>query len=96
MKRKQWRELLSQQPHGLSGAELARRINKSNALTIYWANKLKCRIIDGRKHPKPEKFDSIRKVHIKDIDWSQTNQAIASKHGIARQRVWQLRQRVEV
>lgn len=94
MKRKQWKELLAQQPLGLSGSELARRLNKSAPLVIYWSKKLNHRTVDGRKHPKPEKFDGIRKVRISDIDWSQTNQVIAAKHGVRRQRIWQLRQKV--
>lgn len=95
MKRREWKELLAKQPRGLSGSDLARRVKQSPSLVIFWAKKLNHRVIDGRKHPKPEKFDGIRKVKPEDVDWSQSNSAISKKHGVSRQRVWHLRQSVE-
>ena len=95
MNRKEWSSLLAQFPPGLSVAEIGRRIKQSPQLTAYWIKKLKYQAVDGRLHPKPEKFNKIRRVNPADIDWSEPgNQVLATRHGVSRERIRQVRQRI--
>lgn len=95
MNRTEWLETLKKLPGGLSGAEIARRVKQCPQVVSYWTRKLGYKGIDGRANPKPEKFDSIRRVNVSQIDWSESNNAIlAKRHGISRERVRQLRQRI--
>jgi N-acetyl-gamma-glutamylphosphate reductase len=94
MNRKEWSSLLAQFPPGLSGAEIARRIKQQPQLVAYWLKKLRYESVDGRAHPKAEKFNKIRRVK-GQIDWSESsNQVLATRHGVSRERIRQLRQRI--
>lgn len=94
MNRKEWTSIFSKFPPGLSGAEIARRIKQPPQLTAYWIKRLSYRTVDGRAHPKPEKFNSIRRVNQAAIDWTEpNNQVLATRHGVSRERIRQLRKR---
>jgi hypothetical protein len=95
MNRKEWASLLSRFPPGLSGAEISRKIKQYPQLVNYWLKKLRYQSVDGRAHPKPEKFNSLRRVNVADIDWSEpSNQILATRHGVSRERIRQLRKQV--
>lgn len=95
MNRKEWSSLLAKFPPGLSGAEIARRIKQQPQLVAYWLKKLRYESVDGRAHPKPEKFRKIRRVNPSEVDWSEpNNQLLAKRHGVSRERIRQLRQRI--
>jgi hypothetical protein len=94
MNRKDWQALISKFPPGLSGAEIARQVRQPPALTLYWLKRLDYRSVDGRLHPKPEKFRNVRRVDFDSVDWSEpNNQVLATRHGVSRERIRQLRKR---
>jgi hypothetical protein len=93
MNRKEWASLIAKCPPGLSGAEIARSIKQQPQLVAYWLKKLGYQSVDGRLHPKPEKFNTIRRVK-GQIDWTEpSNQVLATLHGVSRERIRQLRKR---
>jgi len=93
MNRKEWSSLIAKFPPGLSGAEISRKVKQCPQLVNYWIKLLRYPTVDGRKHPSPEKFNSIRRVK-GQIDWSEPcNQVLATRHGVSRERIRQLRKK---
>lgn len=92
-----WKTLIAKLPPRLTQAEAARRLKHPHGTVRLWLIRLNYPFVDGRsQHWTKERVTSRQKIDPNKVDWSDRNIDIAARFGVSRERVRQLRERMNI
>lgn len=85
-----WKSLISSLPRGLSYSEAATRLGRDYQAVRQAIIRHGYRAVDGRKFSQ----NGRRKFQYEGVDWRRSNVAIAREHGVSRELVRRVRDRL--
>lgn len=92
-----WKATIRSLPPGLSLTQAAQHLDKPFGSVRHWIMRLGYKFTDGRSLCWPEsRKRKCRTLDPAQVDWSQTNIAIAKQFGVSRERVRQIRQAMNI
>jgi len=92
-----WHDIIQRLPPGLSLSQAARRLRRKYSATRHWLLRLDYPFTDGRQASwTPARHRRTRSFNWEQADWSKPNVLLARQHGVSRERIRQVRERLRV